>query len=86
MALRQVENWANKGTYPVQVVYGPEGCGKSAWLRQSAELLRELSFDVIYVNPIESAFTVELGIEDLRNKLMNLIREATSQTAWGRVI
>ena len=46
LGLRQVEDWANKGTYPVQVVYGPEGCGKTAWLRQSAELLRELGFEV----------------------------------------
>ena len=41
LALRRVEDWAGGGTYPVQVVYGPEGCGKSAWLRQSVELLRE---------------------------------------------
>jgi Archaeal ATPase. len=31
-ALKQVEELAEKGTrYPV-VVFGPEGCGKSAWL------------------------------------------------------
>ncbi|GAB6944285.1 ATP-binding protein [Vulcanisaeta sp. JCM 14467] len=85
-AIKWIEYWASRGMALPHVIYGPEGCGKSAWLRQGAELLRELGFDVIYVNPIESAFTVELGIEDLRNKLMNLIREATSQTTWGRVI
>ena len=85
-ALKRIEDWAGRGTYPVQVVYGPEGCGKSAWLRQSVELLRDFGFEVIYVNPIESTFIIELGITDLRNRIMNLIREATSQIAWGRVV
>ncbi|GAB6944936.1 ATP-binding protein [Vulcanisaeta sp. JCM 14467] len=85
-ALRQVEDWVNRGMALPRVVYGREGCGKTAWLRQGAELLRELGFDVIYVNPIELAFTVELGVEDVRNKLLSLIREAISQIAWGRVV
>ncbi|MEM4493889.1 MAG: ATP-binding protein, partial [Pyrobaculum sp.] len=42
LALKKVEEWAERSTYPVQVVFGPEGCGKTAWLRQSAVLLREL--------------------------------------------
>ena len=86
LALRRIEEWAEKGTYPVQVVFGPEGCGKTAWLKQSAELLKELGFDVIYVNPAESAFMVELGVADLRDRLMSLIREALEQFTWGKVI
>ncbi|WP_292000194.1 ATP-binding protein [Caldivirga sp.] len=85
LALRRVEEWANKGTYPVQVVYGPEGCGKTAWLRQSVELLRELGFDVIYINPTESGARVELSVVDLRERLLALVREATEQGTWGRV-
>ncbi len=85
-AIRWIERWADRGMALPHVVYGPEGCGKSAWLRQSAALLRELGFHVIYINPVESSFAVELGIEDLRSKLMGLIREAASQTAWGRVV
>ncbi|MEB3860387.1 MAG: ATP-binding protein [Desulfurococcales archaeon] len=34
-ALKQVEEPAEKGTYPVNVVYGPEGCGKTALFRQA---------------------------------------------------
>ncbi|WP_374119582.1 ATP-binding protein [Pyrobaculum sp. 3827-6] len=37
----------------MQLVYGLEGCGKSAWLKQAAELLKELGYDVIYVNPLQ---------------------------------
>jgi predicted AAA+ superfamily ATPase len=40
-ALSQVQEWAGKGTWQPIVVYGPEGCGKTSWLRQAAELLRE---------------------------------------------
>ena len=54
-ALKRVEYWAEHGMTVVHVVYGPEGCGKSAWLKQSAVLLRELGFDVVYVNPMDKA-------------------------------
>ncbi len=63
------------------MVYGPEGCGKTAWLRQSAELLRDLGFDVIYINPIERDFLAEVGIEDIRRRLIEILREATDN-AW----
>ncbi|MEM4819582.1 MAG: ATP-binding protein, partial [Nanopusillaceae archaeon] len=52
LALRRVEEWAERGMTVVHVVYGPEGCGKTAWLRQSAVLLRELGFHVIYVDAL----------------------------------
>ncbi|BDR92671.1 hypothetical protein Vsou_17640 [Vulcanisaeta souniana JCM 11219] len=32
LALKLIEEWAEKSTFPVQVIYGPEGCGKTAWL------------------------------------------------------
>jgi predicted AAA+ superfamily ATPase len=36
-AIRQVIEWSEKSTpYPV-VVFGPEGCGKTAWLKQAIE-------------------------------------------------
>jgi predicted AAA+ superfamily ATPase len=50
-ALQQVEELARRGTrFPI-VVFGPEGCGKTAWLKQITELLRELGYEVIYVDP-----------------------------------
>ena len=83
-ALRQVEEWAVKGTYPVQVIYGPEGCGKTAWLRQSVELLKELGFDVIYLNPIEKELVAETGVTDVKTRLAEILREATENT-WVRI-
>jgi len=50
-ALKQVKELAEKGTrFPI-VVFGPEGCGKTAWLKQAAELLKEQGYEVIYSNP-----------------------------------
>jgi len=85
LALKKIEEWAERGTFPVQVVYGPEGCGKTAWLRQGAELLRELEFDVIYINPVERELVAEVGVASLRERLADLIKGALSQLAWGAV-
>lgn len=50
-ALRQVEELAKKGTWHPIVVFEPEGCGKTAWLKQTTEMLREMGYEAIYVNP-----------------------------------
>jgi len=50
-ALGQVVEWAERGTrFPV-VIFGPEGCGKTAFLRQAAAMLRDLGYDVFYLPP-----------------------------------
>ena len=74
-ALQQVEELARKGTrYPV-VVFGPEGCGKSAWLKQSAEVLRGVDYDVIYVDPLHKEFVTYTEVRDVVRKLA----EATAE-------
>jgi len=52
-ALRQIEEFAAKGTWKPVVVYGPEGCGKTALLRQAFEVLQSFGYSVIYVSPLE---------------------------------
>jgi len=44
------------GTYSVYIVYGPEGCGKTALFRQAVEVLRNYGYEVVYVNPITRTF------------------------------
>ena len=52
-ALRQVRWLADRGTYPVHVIYGPEGCGKTALLQQARVILEdEYDYHVLYVNPL----------------------------------
>jgi hypothetical protein len=85
MALRTIGEWAEKGVINVQVVFGPEGCGKSAWLRQSSEVLRDLGFDVIYINPVEKEFYAVVGVDGIRERLLDILREATDE-AWARAV
>ncbi|AEM38331.1 AAA ATPase [Pyrolobus fumarii 1A] len=66
--LRQVEGLAGRGTrFPV-VIYGPEGCGKTAFLRQVFEVLKSLGYSVVYVNPLgREAGERLLTTEDVRS-------------------
>ncbi|ADM27610.1 ATPase [Ignisphaera aggregans DSM 17230] len=52
VALKQVEEFAERGTrFPV-VVYGPEGCGKTAFFKQAKVVLEEYDYSVVYTNPL----------------------------------
>ncbi len=51
-ALAQVREVAERGTYPVYVMYGPEGCGKSALFMQARVVLEGYGYNVIHVNPM----------------------------------
>ena len=51
-AIEQINGIADRGTYPVYVVYGPEGCGKTALFKQAREILEEHNYNVIYANPL----------------------------------
>ncbi|AFA39512.1 Archaeal ATPase [Pyrobaculum oguniense TE7] len=84
LALKRMEEWAREGVVDVQLVYGPEGCGKTAWLRQSVALLKELGFDVIYLNPLEREIAAEVGVGDVKRRIAEILREATDE-AWARV-
>jgi len=85
VAIQQVIKWAGRGTgFPI-VVFGPEGCGKTSWLLQSVEVLREAGFDVIYFNPMRRGFEVEVGIESLRQHALNVLKQAASEYALTKL-
>jgi hypothetical protein len=74
-ALKQVEELAEKGTrFPI-VVFGPEGCGKTAWLKQATFILRELGFEAIYIDPLHRDFIAYTEIKEVAKKLA----EATAE-------
>jgi predicted AAA+ superfamily ATPase len=75
-AIRQVEELAERGTrYPL-VIFGPEGCGKTAWLKQAAETLRESGFEAIYIDPMRKEFVAHTDARELIDKLAEAAAEA----------
>jgi hypothetical protein len=76
-ALARVVEWAQRGTrFPV-VVFGPEGCGKSAFLRQASEVLRELGYDVVYVDVAHIDFTAHTDVAEATKRLVEAASEAS---------
>ncbi len=74
-ALKQVEELAEKGTrFPI-VVFGPEGCGKTAWLKQATFILRELDFEAIYIDPLGRDFIANTDIKEVVKKLAEAAAE-----------
>ena len=75
-ALRQVEELAGRGTrFPI-VVFGPEGCGKTAWLRQAAEILRERGFEVVYVDPLHREYLAYTDAREVAERFARAAAEA----------
>ena len=75
-ALKQVEEFAENGTrFPI-VVFGPEGCGKSAWLKQATWVFRELGFEAIYVDPLRRDFIAHTDVSEVVKKLADATAEA----------
>jgi energy-coupling factor transporter ATP-binding protein EcfA2 len=70
-ALARVVEWAEKSTrFPV-VIFGPEGCGKSAFLRQAAEALGEFGYDVVYVDAAHRDFVAYTDVAEVARRLLD---------------
>nr|WP_181953804.1 ATP-binding protein [Pyrobaculum arsenaticum] len=78
-ALRKVEEWAKESTRLPEVVFGPEGCGKTAWLRQSAVLLKELGYHVVYVDPLRKYFEAYTDVKEVVRRLADAAAEALGE-------
>jgi hypothetical protein len=84
-ALAQVVEWAERGTrFPV-VIFGPEGCGKTAFLRQAAAMLRELGYDVFYLHPLDRVFEAKVDDADVKSLFVDLVRRTLEDERWGRM-
>jgi len=76
-ALAQITEWAEKSMrFPV-VVFGPEGFGKTVFLRQAAEVLRELGYDVVYVDVSHLDFTAHTDVAEVAGKLAEAASEVS---------
>jgi len=84
-ALQQVQEWSEKGTWHPVVVFGPEGCGKTAWLKQAAEILREKGYEVFYLHPLDKLVYAEVSLPSVREAFAELARRALAEDAAGRI-
>jgi energy-coupling factor transporter ATP-binding protein EcfA2 len=84
-ALQQVLEWAEKGTWHPVVVFGPEGCGKTAWLKQAAGILREKGYEVFYLHPLDKLVYAEVSLPSVREAFAELARRAFAEEAPGRI-
>ena len=75
-ALAQVVEWAEKSTRWPVVVFGPEGCGKTAFLRQASVMLRELGYDVFYIDPLHRFFIAHTEAREAVRRLAEAASEA----------
>jgi len=86
VALRQVSEWAEKGTrFPI-VIFGPEGCGKTAFLKQAVEMLRESGYEVFYIHPLDEVFDAKVSFPDVKRAFMDFVEKALAENAVGRVV
>jgi hypothetical protein len=84
--IRQVYEFAEKGTrFPV-VIYGPEGCGKTSWLLQAVEILKEMGYSVIYFNPLWRRFEAEVGIESVKQMILDRLRQVSTEHEFAKLI
>jgi len=74
-ALAQVIEWAEKGTWQPVVVFGPEGCGKTSWLKQAAETLKSLGFEVVYIDPLRKDYVAYTDVKGVLEKLAEAAAE-----------
>jgi hypothetical protein len=75
--IKQIYEIGEKGTrFPI-VVFGPEGCGKTSWLKQATLILSEMGFEVFYVNPLYRDFIAKTDIREVVNKFIEVISETT---------
>ena len=65
--------------FPV-VIHGPEGCGKSAWLRQVAVVLKKQDFDVIYVDVAHKEYIAYTDVREVIDKISEVIADITGYT------
>jgi len=84
-AIQQVIEWGERGMWFPIVVFGPEGCGKTAWLRQAAEVLRERGYEVFYIHPLDKLVYAEVSVPSVREAFLEFARRALAEDALSRI-
>jgi energy-coupling factor transporter ATP-binding protein EcfA2 len=77
--IQQVLEWAERGTWRPVVVFGPEGCGKTAWLKQAAEILRERGYHVVYVNPLQKEYLAHTDAREVAGRFAEILAKVSGR-------
>jgi energy-coupling factor transporter ATP-binding protein EcfA2 len=85
-AVEQIIDWSDKGTGLPIVVYGPEGCGKTSLLLQAVEILKEREYGVIYFNPLRRRFEAEVGIDSVKQVILERVKQVTSEYEFAKLV
>jgi GTPase SAR1 family protein len=85
-AIQQVLEWSERGTWFPIVVYGPEGCGKTAWLRQAAEVLSERGYEVFYIHPLDRLVYANVSIPSIKEAFLEFVQKALAEDALSRIV
>jgi len=86
IALEQIVKLAERGTYTVHVVYGPEGCGKTAFLKQAKAVLEEeYGYHVVYANPLAKRAEEILQYSPSAEGIVKEVLSATPDP-WGKMV
>ena len=82
-ALEQITGIAERGTRFPLVIYGPEGCGKTALLRQVKAILEDHGYNVVYTNPMAGRESEMLAytpsIRDIAREALRLFPDPYSR-------
>jgi len=85
-ALEQVRKFGERGTFPVYVIYGPEGCGKTAFLKQAKVILEEeFGYHVVYANPLAKRAEEVLQYSPSAEAVVKEVLSATPDP-WGKMV
>jgi GTPase SAR1 family protein len=79
--IEQVVEWGEKSARLPIVVFGPEGCGKSAWLRQAVEVLKEMNFDVVYIDALHREFLAHTDVVEVSKRLSEAVADTIGYPA-----
>jgi len=76
-----LRGWLRRAPGSPIVIYGPEGCGKTAFFRQAKAILEDFGYSVIHLNPSEEIpgerFSVSEELKKLAEELgAFLLRDA----------
>jgi len=84
--IKQIYGFGERGTGFSIVIYGPEGCGKSVLLLQAVEIFKEMGYSIIYFNPLMRRFEAEVGVESVKQLVLDQLRQASTGHEFAKLI